>query len=127
MTIPVVRPGERDEVVERSGVGEREMNLVTDHRLPQGRVGLLPAVQRVVRHAGRADATGVEQVTHPPHDHRIGDHRVGLVDLVQRDPVQAQPAGTGRPRLDHDRERRDREDLAGHHDVGPLVDRCPDW
>ena len=105
-----------------SGVGEREVHLVADHRPAERGIGLLPTVERIVRDTGRADRAAVEQVAHSRHDHRIGDHRVGLVDLVERDAVQLQPPRTGALALLDDRgERRDREDLAGHRDLGALV------
>ena len=53
--------GERDQVVERLRVGEREVHLVADHRPSERGVGLLPPLQRVVRDAGRADVAAVEQ------------------------------------------------------------------
>ena len=57
----VLALGERHEIVEGAGVGEREMHLVADHRPPERRIGLLPPRQRVVRDAGRADVAAVEQ------------------------------------------------------------------
>ena len=77
---------------------------------PSARVGLPPALQRVVGDARRADPAARRAAARMPgHDHRVGDHRVGLVHLVERDARQPQPpraaapsaagrpAGTARP------------------------------
>jgi hypothetical protein len=109
-------------ILERTRAGQRKLNLVADHRPPERGIGLFPSRQGVVRDAGRADLSAVEQVSHAGHDHRIGDHRVGLMDLVERDAVEPQPPRTGAlALLDHGGEGRDREDLAGHRDLGALV------
>src|SRR6516225_7560562 len=98
------------------------MHLIADDRPPERLIGLSPPLQRVVRDAGRADLSAVEQVTHPGHDHRIGDHRVGLVDLVERDAIEPQPSRTrALALLDHGGEGGHRENLAGHRYLGALV------
>jgi len=114
--------GERHQGVQRPRLGEGEVHLVADDWPPECGVGFLPPRERVVRHARGADGTAVEQFAHPRHDHRVGHHRVGLVDLVERDPVELQPAGAGTlTLLDHGREGCDRHDLARHHHLGALV------
>ena len=117
---PVLALRERDEVEQRARVGQREVDLVAHHRPAEGRFGQLPAGERVVADPDRTDPAGPQQGLHPRHDHRVADERVGLVDLVERDGLELQPAGaTVGPPPGHRGEGRDREELAGHHDLGP--------
>ena len=107
---PVLALGEGDQVVERVGCASEKCTWLLITGRPERGIGLAPAVERVVRDAGRADDAVVEQAAHPRHDHRVGDQGVGLVDLVERDAVELQPlARWPGALLDHRRERQRRE------------------
>jgi hypothetical protein len=109
--------GEGHQVGERAGLGEREGDLVADHRLTEGGVGGPPSLQGVVGDPDRADPPFPQQRPHPGHRHRVRDDGVGLVHLVQRDAVELEAAGAALvPVADDGGERRHREDLAGDDD-----------
>ena len=61
----VLTLGEGDQIVERSGVGKRELHLVADDRPSERSIGLPPSRKRIIRYAGCADVATVEQLRIP--------------------------------------------------------------
>ena len=97
-------------------------DLVADDGLLQRRVGLAPALERVVGDADRADSVLVQEGAHTAHDDGVRNQRVRLVDLVEGNGVKLQPGGAGcRAAPDVGWEWGDGEEFAGHDGRFALV------